>query len=406
MPTSEMLRRRLVRELAAKGSKMSRPVRDAFLSVPREAFVPEVAASRGLDAVYKPFEALVTKTDSRGAAISSSSAPSIMAPMLEHLDLELGHRVLEIGAGTGYNAALLRTIVGPKGRVTTVDIDPDTVARARRALRSTGRRVHVRLGDGRRGWSADAPFDRVIVTASTSDIYRAWHRQLRPDGLLQVPLTLVTGTFGPQLVVTFAKQRDGFRSVRVVPGGFMNLRRAPGADAPEVPRLTIDQRGFGRTPVTVAVAGDAVARLSESARRRLIRALASNGRRRVVARGTEAAGGLALYVAMAAPAARRVESAVMWGTGIVERSGAGIAFLSGRSAGERPPTFSVVAYGTKGAERQLLALVDAWRADGRPTLQQLTIDVAFGERRRGAWRTSARGDAILSFDWSPPSGRS
>ena len=68
-------------------------------------------------------------------AISSSSAPAIMAPMLEALQLDPGHRVLEIGAGTGYNAALVKPIVGPRGRVTTVDLEAAFARRARQSSR-------------------------------------------------------------------------------------------------------------------------------------------------------------------------------------------------------------------------------------------------------------------------------
>jgi protein-L-isoaspartate(D-aspartate) O-methyltransferase len=380
-------------------------VREAFLAVPREAFVPEVAA-RGLDAVYKPSDALVTKTDGRGMAISSSSAPAIMAPMLENLALEPGHRVLEIGAGTGYNAALLREIVGPSGRVTSVDIDPDSIRRARRALRETGHGVRVRQADGRRGWADDAPYDRIILTASTADVHRAWWKQLTPDGLIEVPLALATGGWGPQMVVTFAKDGHGLRSVRIVPGGFMTLRPAADADAPEVPRVAIDQRGFGRPPITVTVAGDAVARLTDRARRRLVGVIATRPRTRVVARGGDASGGLAMFVALAAPPARRVEAGGMWSTGIVDATGGGIAFLAGRTRpGSQESAFSVIAYGTSGAERELLALVDGWRVHGRPTWKQLDIGVAFGKGHPGAWRTSTRGESVLSFDWSPRSGR-
>jgi protein-L-isoaspartate(D-aspartate) O-methyltransferase len=81
-------------------------VREAFLATPREAFIPSVATERGLSVVYRD-EAFPTKLDAGGGAISSSSQPQIMALMLEELRLSPGDRVLEIGAGTGYNAALL-----------------------------------------------------------------------------------------------------------------------------------------------------------------------------------------------------------------------------------------------------------------------------------------------------------
>ncbi len=111
--SSVRLRRAMVASLAASGAVRSKGVSDAFLTVPREHFVPELAARDGLASVYRPDVALTAATDNRGVATSSSSAPAIMAPMLEALQLEPGQRVLEIGTGTGYNAALVKHLVGP-----------------------------------------------------------------------------------------------------------------------------------------------------------------------------------------------------------------------------------------------------------------------------------------------------
>jgi len=150
------LRRQLVGELERRGVIRSKAVRAAFLWVPRELFVPEAASRSGLEAVYRD-EAIPTKFAANGAPISSSSQPAIMAEMLERLALEPGMRVLEIGAGTGYNAALLSQLVGERGRVETVDIDAETAARARRALRAGGYRARVVVADGRESLAAGAP---------------------------------------------------------------------------------------------------------------------------------------------------------------------------------------------------------------------------------------------------------
>ncbi len=124
--------------------------------------------------------------------------------MLGELRLEPGQRVLEIGAGTGYNAALLEKIAGTEGRVVTVDIDPETAIRARRALKGT--RVKVVTGDGREGHASGAPYDRIIVTASATAIPRAWHEQLVPGGLVEVPLRLRESA-GLQLIPTLRRRR-------------------------------------------------------------------------------------------------------------------------------------------------------------------------------------------------------
>jgi len=103
------LRLQLVGELERATALRSPNVREAFLQVPRELFVPDFARSEGLAAVYAN-QLIVTKSDARGAPLSSSSEPQIMAAMLERLELDEGMRVLEIGSGSGYNAALLKTL--------------------------------------------------------------------------------------------------------------------------------------------------------------------------------------------------------------------------------------------------------------------------------------------------------
>lgn len=214
MPTSVALRRRLVQQLEQAGHIKSAAVRDAFLAVPREQFVPAFARSDGLEAVYRN-DVVVTKEDANGMAVSSSSQPSIMAIMLEQLDLHPGQRVLEIGAGTGYNAALIKHIVGRSGRVTAIDIDPETSRGARANLRAAGSSVRVVAGDGRKGVSASAPYDRMIATASATHVPRAWHRQLVRDGSVVVPLSLHEGMRWPQVSVVLRKTKDGFGSTGV-----------------------------------------------------------------------------------------------------------------------------------------------------------------------------------------------
>ncbi|MBA3748099.1 MAG: methyltransferase, FxLD system, partial [Solirubrobacterales bacterium] len=134
---SKRLRRELVEQLSANGALQSAAVRRAFLAERRERFLPEVAEREGLKRVYEN-QAIVTAKDERGIPASSSTQPSMMASMLEQLDLRPGQRVLEVGAGTGYNAALLARLVGARGRVVSVELDPATARRARRALARTG----------------------------------------------------------------------------------------------------------------------------------------------------------------------------------------------------------------------------------------------------------------------------
>lgn len=150
MRGSARLRRGLVEQLVARGCLDNPAIRRAFVTVPREVFLGDVVARDGLDRIYRD-QAVVTRFDERGVPASSSSQPSLMASMLQRLDVRLGDRVLEIGAGTGYNAALLAQIVGAGGTVISVELDPATARDARRALAEVGAATTVVRGDGRAG---------------------------------------------------------------------------------------------------------------------------------------------------------------------------------------------------------------------------------------------------------------
>jgi protein-L-isoaspartate O-methyltransferase len=153
-----------------------------------------------------------------------------MVAMIEQLGVEPGHRVLEIGAGTGYNAAILATLVGPEGGVTTLDLDEDISAEAAANLaRGAVKNVRVLTGDGWLGAPGAAPFDRIEATASVWDLSPHWYAQMAEGGVLVVPLILRAGL---QALIAFRKEGQGFRSHSVRPGGFMRLRGPHGG--PEV----------------------------------------------------------------------------------------------------------------------------------------------------------------------------
>src|SRR5207245_2580927 len=128
-----------------------------------------------------------------GVPISSSSQPSLMAQMLEDLRLTPGLRVLEVGAGTGYNAALLAHAVSP-AQVVSVDVDREVLSEAWDHLRRfPDRKVILQHADGRAGFAEAAPYDRIMVTAATPDLEPAWLEQLADGGLLLAPLVLAPG---------------------------------------------------------------------------------------------------------------------------------------------------------------------------------------------------------------------
>jgi protein-L-isoaspartate(D-aspartate) O-methyltransferase len=226
----------MVSALQRSGAIKTEPVRRAFLAIPRELFVPEVSAREGLQAVYRPEVALVTATSITGAPLSSSSAPAVMAPMLEALDLQPGLRVLEIGTGTGYNAALLGWLVGNTGTVISVELEQRFARQAREALAKANSRCQVVVGDGRAGWPAGAPFHRIVVTASVGQVAPEWLAQLDDGGLVELPLRLFAGP-APQAVLTLRRQGRSLRSTSVIPAHFMPLRQPDPAD-PE----PLDQR--------------------------------------------------------------------------------------------------------------------------------------------------------------------
>jgi protein-L-isoaspartate(D-aspartate) O-methyltransferase len=121
-----------------------------------------------------------------GYVSSSASAPGVVARMLRLLDLEPGMRVLEIGTGTGYNAALLSAFSG-SGNVTTVEVDPAVAADARSALKRCGFDPVVVVGDGLAGCADRVPFDRIIATLAVQRIPHAWVKRARPGAVILTP---------------------------------------------------------------------------------------------------------------------------------------------------------------------------------------------------------------------------
>lgn len=216
-PNIPAMHRTLVDQLKQSGYMQDARVEAAFRAVPRHLFLPNVA----LDEVYRD-QAIATHSIN-GQVVSSSSQPTIMAIMLEQLQLRPGQRVLEIGSGTGYNAALMAHIVGKTGEVTTIDIDEDIVEAAREHLISAGfANVHVICADGGLGYPDAAPYDRIILTVNAADITPAWHTQLKPDGRLLLPLILR----GPQASIAFKPVEDHLQSLSVRACGFVGLRGA------------------------------------------------------------------------------------------------------------------------------------------------------------------------------------
>ncbi|HEX2417946.1 MAG TPA: methyltransferase, FxLD system [Micromonosporaceae bacterium] len=175
----------MIQKVQAMGWARRPEVERVLRDMPRHEFVPDAP----LDKAYDPYNAVITHRFADGSSLSCASAPFVVALMLDQLQVAPGNRVLEIGAGTGYNASLLAELAGPTGRVTTIDIDPDVTAQALRALAAAGYDdVWVITGDGAAGVPEHAPYDRLIATVSPWDIPAAWWEQLAPGARIVVPL--------------------------------------------------------------------------------------------------------------------------------------------------------------------------------------------------------------------------
>ncbi|MEU0843914.1 methyltransferase domain-containing protein [Streptomyces sp. NPDC005962] len=234
--------------LAADGHLDDGRLRDAFETVPRHLFLPDrvwlddstaptgyAQVDRGCDperwwaAAYGDVS-VVTQIDDGGreplddhwaTPTSSASRPSVVALMLAAAGLQPGHRVLEIGTGTGFNAALLAHLVG-RAHVTSVEIDPSVSAQARASLAAAGyQEVSAVCADGEDGTSSRAPFDRVLATASMLRLPYAWVEQTVEGGVIVAPWETSMCPYGMVRLTV----HDGQASGRfITPVTFMTMR--------------------------------------------------------------------------------------------------------------------------------------------------------------------------------------
>ncbi|MEU2058053.1 methyltransferase domain-containing protein [Streptomyces bungoensis] len=152
---------------------------------------------------------------------SSNSMPTMVFSMLDALSVHENHRVLEIGTGTGWNAALLSHRVGPEN-VVTVEVDEATASDARKRLQDAGFVPLAVVGDGAAGFALEAPYDRVIATCSIGQVPHAWIEQTKPGGVIVAPWG---PTYGGEAVVRLTVKSDGTASGKFIgSSAFMRLR--------------------------------------------------------------------------------------------------------------------------------------------------------------------------------------
>ena len=234
--------RRMVEELKQKGQLRSILVERAFSFVPRHLFInrlPPYLAPNGkdwlsidpshpleeyLDKIYSVDTSIILKTNPP----SSSSQPSVMAQMLEESELAKDMKVLEIGTGSGYNAALLANIVGENSLVYTIENQPKVAKEAEENLkRASFQGIRVICADGGDGHAQDSPYHRIIATASIFDIPTSWREQLVEGGILVAPVLMAPG-YMP--IVTLVKQGERLSGHFVGGAAFMPLQGDYGYD--------------------------------------------------------------------------------------------------------------------------------------------------------------------------------
>jgi protein-L-isoaspartate(D-aspartate) O-methyltransferase len=171
-------RERLVEKLKIEGHIKTKAVEKAFLETPRELFVPEKL--KGYAYVDTPLEI------GNGQTIS---APHMVAIMCEALDLKKGQKILEIGAGSGYHAAIVSKLIGDKGHVYTIERFPSLADNAKKNLEKVGiKNVTVEMGDGSEGLPKYAPYDSIYVTCAAPCIPQPLVEQLKDPGKLLIPV--------------------------------------------------------------------------------------------------------------------------------------------------------------------------------------------------------------------------
>ena len=353
------LRRRFVEQLRRNGAPMTPELSAAFIAVPREVFVADGFQRRdgswarpggaGFRAAVYRDDVLVTKIDGR-VAVSSSSQPSLMAIMLDALSVRPGDRVLEIGAGTGYNAALLAALGAD---VTSVDVQADVADRARAALAAAGvEGVRVLTGDGWAGVPGES-FDRAIVTVGVAGVSPRWLAQTGPG-----PIVVPVEHAGTHPVLAVEGPAEGPVTATVIcPSGFMS------ASGP----LTATHPGSHPAPVP----SGALAAFAPFAPPRWDSALGSYSYRD-------------LWYA-AGVWSRRATHAALPGQ---DQSGVVLLDEQGSGGAAILPDGSVLAGGGRADEYGALAveIIDRWEQAGRPSMRAWRIGLRLtGDPRAPIW---------------------
>lgn len=195
----------MIRKLKSNGTIRSRRLIHALEDIPRTWFLPSrfyITESEDHEAQWIDFDpnnpehleivhtrALVMKKNG-DVPISVFPNPGAVPTMLNSLDVEPGHTVLEVGTASGYQTALLSKLVGDEGNVVSLEVDDEILSEGRRNLENHGFNSNIRLelADGWKGFEPEAPYDRIVINVSCRDVSRSWLNQLDSNGRLLVPM--------------------------------------------------------------------------------------------------------------------------------------------------------------------------------------------------------------------------
>jgi protein-L-isoaspartate(D-aspartate) O-methyltransferase len=196
---------RLIEHIKGIGYLKSKKIEDALRSVKREDFVPD--AMKYL--AYRDTPLYIGSNQ-------TISQPSTVVAMTESLDVKEGQKILEIGTGSGWQAAILGKLVGEKGMVYSIEIIKELVDFANENLEKVGiKNVKVLKGDGSMGLKKYAPYDRIVVTAGSPEIPKEMIKQLKTNGILVVPV----GNMYLQKMYIIKKLKKGIEKKSI--GSFM-----------------------------------------------------------------------------------------------------------------------------------------------------------------------------------------
>jgi protein-L-isoaspartate(D-aspartate) O-methyltransferase len=247
----------------SKSHPLSQQVIDAYYAVPRHKFVKKYRYWKTLEWIevtdqnleenlaqlYSNNPIILHGTDEEfedpdGKQISTLSQQSLVLFMVELLKLEKGHKVFELGAASGFNAGLMGHLVGPNGKVVSVEIISELIQNARKSIQELGLfQVEIIEGDGGEGYEKFAPYDRAVFTAGANDLPGAFYRQIKKGGLL---LLVLRNKGGAATLILFRKMNDYFQSTYTTNCDFVPVTGK------------FDVQGLGYIPLEKILAGNKI----------------------------------------------------------------------------------------------------------------------------------------------------